>query len=69
MVNYGARYRQGLSINCSSAESAVSQLVRLRMAKKRQIRWTDAGAHCPVQVRVDVLNKLSPSRLARLVGT
>jgi hypothetical protein len=67
LVNYGARYRKGLPISSSIAESAVNQVVSLRMAKKRQMRWTDAGAHHLVQVRVAVLNgELSPSRLARL---
>jgi hypothetical protein len=45
LVNYGARYRKGLPISSSIAESAVNQVVSLRMAKKRQMRWTDAGAH------------------------
>ena len=67
LVNFGARYRKGLPISSSIAESAVNQVVSLRMAKKRQMRWTDAGAHHLVQVRVAVLNgELSPSRLARL---
>jgi hypothetical protein len=45
----------------------VNQVVSLRMAKKRQMRWTDAGAHRLVQVRVAVLNgELSPSRLTKL---
>ena len=36
------------------------------MAKKRQMRWTDEGAHCMVQVRVAVLNgELSPDRISR----
>ncbi|MEO9148679.1 MAG: hypothetical protein ABI212_04790, partial [Burkholderiaceae bacterium] len=43
------------------------QVVSHRMAKKRQMRWTDEGAHCLVQVRVAALNgELSPSRLAAL---
>jgi hypothetical protein len=67
LVNYGERYRKGLPISSSIAESAVNQVVSLRMAKKRQMRWTDAGAHHLAQVRVAVLNgDLSPSRLARL---
>jgi hypothetical protein len=67
LVNYGARYRKGLPISISIPESAVNQVVSLRMAKKRQMRWTDAGAHRLVRVRVAVLNgELSPSRLARL---
>jgi hypothetical protein len=44
LVNYGARHRKGLPIS-SIAESAVNQVVGHRMAKKRQMRWTDEGAH------------------------
>jgi hypothetical protein len=56
LVNYGARYRKGLPISSSIAESAVNQVVSHRMAKKQQMRWTDDGAHCLAQVRVAVLN-------------
>jgi hypothetical protein len=45
LVNYSARYRTGLSISSSIAESAVNQVVSHRMAKKQQMRWTDEGAH------------------------
>ncbi|HRO60409.1 MAG TPA: hypothetical protein PK177_14790 [Burkholderiaceae bacterium] len=67
LVNYGARHRKGLPISSSIAESAVNQVVSHRMAKKRQMRWTDEGAHCMVQVRVAVLNgELSPRRISAL---
>ena len=67
LVNYGARHRKGLPISSSIAESAVNQVVSLRMAKKRQMRWTDEGAHCMVQVRVAVLNgELSSDRISAL---
>jgi hypothetical protein len=56
LVNYGARYCKGLPISSSIAESAVNQLVSHRMAKKRQMRWTDEGAHCVAQIRVVILN-------------
>ena len=55
LVNYSARHRKGLPIS-SIAESAVNHVVSYRMAKKRQMRWTDEGVHCMVQVRVAVLN-------------
>jgi hypothetical protein len=45
LVNYGARYRKSLPISSGIAESAVNQVVSLRMAKKRQMRWSDQGAH------------------------
>jgi hypothetical protein len=66
LVNYSARHRKGLPIS-SIAESAVNQVVSHRMAKKRQMRWTDEGAHCMVQVRVAVLNgEFSPRRISAL---
>jgi hypothetical protein len=45
-----------LPISSSIAESAVNEVVSLRCAKKRQMRWTNKGAHLLVQVRVAVLN-------------
>src|SRR6202007_818699 len=67
LVNYGARRRKGLAISSSIAESAVNQVVSHRMAKKRQMRWTDEGAHCMALVRVAVLNGgLSPRRISEL---
>lgn len=56
LVNYGCRYRRGMPISSSIAESAVNEVVSLRCAKKRQMRWTNKGAHLLVQVRVAVLN-------------
>ena len=70
LVNYGARYRKGLPISSSIAESAVNLLVSHRMAKKQQMRWTNEGAHCLVQVRAAALNgELTPERLALLSRT
>jgi hypothetical protein len=67
LVNYGVRHRRGLPISSSIAESAVNQVVSYRMAKKRQMRWTDEGAHCMVQVRVAVLNgEFSRRRISAL---
>ncbi|MBN3785594.1 hypothetical protein [Burkholderia sp. Ac-20353] len=43
----------------------MNQVVSYRMAKKRQMRWTDEGAHCMAQVRVAVLNgEFSPQRIS-----
>lgn len=44
LVNYSARYRKGLPISSSIAESAVNQVVSHRMAKKQEMRWSDEGA-------------------------
>ena len=56
LVNYGWRYRHGMPISSSIAESAVNEVVSWRCAKKRQMRWTNKGAHLLVQVRGAVLN-------------
>jgi hypothetical protein len=56
LVNYGWRYKRGMPISSSIAESAVNEVVSLRCAKKRQMRWTNQGAHLLIQVRVAVLN-------------
>ena len=67
LVNHGARYRKGLSISSSIAESAVNQMVSHRMAKHQQMRWTDEGAHRLALVRAADLNgELSVQRLAAL---
>ena len=55
-VNYGWRYRRGLPISSSIAESAVNEVVSARCAKKRRMRWNDEGAHLLVQIRVAALN-------------
>jgi len=56
LVPYAARYRAGLAISSATAESAVNELVSARMAKRRQMRWSEQGAHLLVQVRAAVLN-------------
>ena len=69
LVNYGARYRKGLPISSSIAESAVNQVVSHRMAKQQQMRWTDEGAHCLAQVRVADLNgEFSVQRLSEALA-
>jgi hypothetical protein len=37
-------------------ESAVNQVVSKRFVKKQQTRWTPAGAHFLLQIRIEVLN-------------
>ena len=56
LVNYARRHLLGLPISSSIAESAVNQVVSLRMAKKRQMRWSDEGTHLLAQVRVHAIN-------------
>lgn len=45
IVNYGKRYRAGLRVATTLAESAVNSLLGKRMIKKQQMRWSLHGAH------------------------
>ena len=56
LVNYQRRHYKGLPISSSIAESAVNEVLSWRMAKKRQMRWSDEGAHLLAQVRVRAIN-------------
>jgi hypothetical protein len=56
LVNYGVRYRQGLPISTSTAESAVESVVGDRFRKNRKMRWTLAGANALLHIRVADLN-------------
>src|SRR5207248_1251435 len=55
--NYGDRYRYGEIISTSFVESTVNHLLSKRFVKKQQMRWTQAGAHLLLQVRVQVINQ------------
>jgi len=57
--NYGERYREGKVI------STAYQVVSKRFVKKQQMRWTPAGAHLLLQIRVQVLNGDWPATLRR----
>ncbi|WP_245486645.1 ISKra4 family transposase [Mesorhizobium sp. M7A.F.Ca.MR.176.00.0.0] len=56
IINYGKRYRAGLRVATTLAESAVNSLVGKRMVKKQQMRWSLHGAHMLMQVRTADLN-------------
>ncbi|MDR7031338.1 hypothetical protein J2X35_000019 [Mesorhizobium sp. BE184] len=56
ITNYGARYRSGLRVATTLAESAVNSLVAKRMVKKQQMRWSQHGAHMLMQVRTAEMN-------------
>lgn len=56
IVNYGLRYRAGLRVATTLAESAVNSLVGKRMVKKQQMRWSQHGAHMLMQVRTADIN-------------
>ena len=57
LVNYGDRYRHGETISSGFVESTVNEVISKRMVKKQQMRWTKAGAHRLLQVRVQVLDE------------
>ena len=63
MVNYGKRYRAGLRVATTLAESAVNSLVGKRMVKKQQMRWSFHGAHMLMQVRAAEINGELRNRL------
>ena len=54
--NYGDRYRHGEPISTAFVESTINQVVSKRMVKQQQMRWSQRGAHHPLQVRTKVLN-------------
>jgi len=56
IINYGKRYRAGLRVATTLAESAVNSLVAKRMVKKQQMRWSQHGAHILMQVRTAEMN-------------
>ena len=60
LIDYGRRHRAGRPISSSRAESTVNQLVNARMNKRRQMRWSPAGAHRLLQVRAAVLDGRLP---------
>ncbi|MDY7548142.1 hypothetical protein QN379_21610 [Glaciimonas sp. Gout2] len=45
LVDYERRYRRGMPIRSVIAAIAASEVVSLRCAKKRQMRWTNKDAH------------------------
>jgi hypothetical protein len=64
LVDYGRRYRAGLRIATSGAESVVNSLVNMRMNKQRQMRWSPLGAHRVLQVRAAVIDgRMSAGKL------
>lgn len=56
LVNYAVRYRLGLPISTSTAESAVESVIGDRFKKNRKMRWTPTGANALLHIRVANLN-------------
>jgi hypothetical protein len=55
-IDYGKRNHAGKPISTAMAESAVNQVLKVRMCKSRQKRSTPRGAHLLAQVRCAVTN-------------
>jgi hypothetical protein len=45
LVDYGRRYRNGLPISSSRAESSVDDISNARMGKRRTMRWSPKDTH------------------------
>lgn len=56
LTNYGRRYRKGLPISTSRAESSVDDIGSARMGKRRRMRWSFRGAHNVADTRAAVLD-------------
>jgi hypothetical protein len=67
LINYGARYRTGLPMSTSLAESAVNFVIGDRFKKKGQMRWTLAGANALLHIRVADLNGELPGWFNKLL--
>jgi hypothetical protein len=52
LTNYAHAHRHGLRISSAPAESGMSHLVNQRMGKRQPMRWSAAGAHQLLQVRL-----------------
>jgi len=56
LVDYARRQRAGQPVGTSTSEGLAIALVNRRMNKLQQMRWSAAGAHAVVTVRVDAMN-------------
>jgi hypothetical protein len=54
--NFGDRWHNGEVISSGFVESTVNQVISKRFVKKQQMRWSKAGAHLLLQMRILVLN-------------
>ena len=56
VVDYNKRQRAGQPISTALVESSVNSLVNMRMNKRRQMRWSAAGADRLLRVRFALIN-------------
>ncbi len=57
LIDYRTRQRIGLRISTGFVKSSINRIVGRRMCKIQHMRWSRAGAHSVVQVRVALLNQ------------
>jgi hypothetical protein len=57
LIDYRTWQRVGRRISTSFVESSINRIVGRRMCKSQHMRWSRAGAHSVVQVRVALLNQ------------
>ncbi|MGF6641724.1 ISKra4-like element ISBte2 family transposase [Paraburkholderia sp. MM6662-R1] len=63
-IAYGKHYREHRPISTAMAESAVNQVINVRMCKHQHMRWTPRGAHLLAQVRCAGINGDLAAKLA-----
>ena len=54
--NFARARAAGRRVSTAHVESVMNHLINQRMSKRQQMRWSPAGAHYLLQVRVEVLN-------------
>lgn len=57
LIDYRTWQRVGRRISTGFVESSINRIVGRRMCKSQHMRWSRAGAHSVVQVRVALLNQ------------
>jgi hypothetical protein len=65
LIDYGKRQCARKPVSTAMAESAVNQVINVRMCKLQQMRWSPRGAHLLAQMRCAVINGDLAKRLRR----
>lgn len=68
LIHYAQRYRLGLPISTSAAESSLESVVGDRFKKNCKMRWTPKGANALLHLRVADLNAEPASALNGDIG-
>ena len=64
--NFARARAAGRRVSTAHVESVMNHLINQRMSKRQQMRWSPAGAHYLLQVRVELLNGTFLERFRRL---